>query len=772
MTGSSEAPRAGRGSDLAIFKRNIWLLFLLILLGGALFMALMLHQRWQAIVSNAEVYQTNRAELVAQSVDSVLRNKELVLDVIGRELLRLEALPQSSRQIPLLDAVLAEDPDLIGFGLAQTDGRLVLVSSNLDLDKLPNLRSNAFTRDTFLQALVSDVMVLGRTYYVEALNAWVVPVRKALRSESGEVVGVMTAGVRLDSPRSIFGQTLHDGPYDGVFLLREYDGFLQVVSREGVGPETYLDTEFGLSERKKTRPEFEAQLGMSAAEVKQADRAVVVRTKREAGDFLSATLFNRRYQVWVVSETEMTPLWQRFTGDLLQYLITFALVYGAMFGLFYVIARAEQKRNQELLFLSRHDDLTGLLNRNGLLHRLQQLIPLNKPFSLITINIDNFKGVNDRYGQETGDETLIEFGRRLNVTAGPEDDLARLGGDEFVIASPETGLDRIQAMLADLTGKMAKYIPVGHLRIQVTASVGIATFPEHGDALSTLMRSSHLALYDAKQNRNSICLYRTDMEMAYLRRIEVEQRLRVALSENALHMAYQPQVDSTGRVVGIEALLRWQDEQLGSVSPADFVEVAEKSGLMMQLGEFVIQTSLRDFRGLRSKVTQPVDLAINISVIQFTQPGFFDDVMSALETHDVSPRELLLEITETLFIDLFEQALETITKLRQAGVRISMDDFGTGYSSLSLLRKLPLDELKIDKGFIDCILEDQRAAKMIESIVLIAQSHDMELVAEGVEEQAQAEMLIRFGCQRFQGFYFSRPEAMSQIYERLRVQAD
>jgi diguanylate cyclase (GGDEF)-like protein len=756
---------------LAIFKRNIWLLFLLILLGGALFMALMLHQRWQAIVSNAEVYQTNRAELVAQSVDSVLRNKELVLDVIGRELLRLEALPQSSRQIPLLDAVLAEDPDLIGFGLAQTDGRLVLVSSNLDLDKLPNLRSNAFTRDTFLQALVSDVMVLGRTYYVEALNAWVVPVRKALRSESGEVVGVMTAGVRLDSPRSIFGQTLHDGPYDGVFLLREYDGFLQVVSREGVGPETYLDTEFGLSERKKTRPEFEAQLGMSAEEVKQADRAVVVRTKREAGDFLSATLFNRRYQVWVVSETEMTPLWQRFTGDLLQYLITFALVYGAMFGLFYVIARAEQKRNQELLFLSRHDDLTGLLNRNGLLHRLQQLIPLNKPFSLITINIDNFKGVNDRYGQETGDETLIEFGRRLNVTAGPEDDLARLGGDEFVIASPETGLDRIQAMLADLTGKMAKYIPVGHLRIQVTASVGIATFPEHGDALSTLMRSSHLALYDAKQNRNSICLYRTDMEMAYLRRIEVEQRLRVALSENALHMAYQPQVDSTGRVVGIEALLRWQDEQLGSVSPADFVEVAEKSGLMMQLGEFVIQTSLRDFRGLRSKVTQPVDLAINISVIQFTQPGFFDDVMSALETHDVSPRELLLEITETLFIDLFEQALETITKLRQAGVRISMDDFGTGYSSLSLLRKLPLDELKIDKGFIDCILEDQRAAKMIESIVLIAQSHDMELVAEGVEEQAQAEMLIRFGCQRFQGFYFSRPEAMSQIYERLRVQA-
>jgi diguanylate cyclase (GGDEF)-like protein len=757
---------------LAIFKRNIWLLFLLILLGGALFMALMLHQRWQSIVSNAEIYQTNRAELVAQSVDSVLRNKELVLDVIGRELLRLEALPQSSRQIPLLDAVLAEDPDLIGFGLAQTDGRLVLVSSNLDLDKLPNLRSNAFTRDTFLQALVSDVMVLGRTYYVEALNAWVVPVRKALRSESGEVVGVMTAGVRLDSPRSIFGQTLHDGPYDGVFLLREYDGFLQVVSREGVGPETYLDTEFGLSERKKTRPEFEAQLGMSAEEVKQADRAVVVRTKREAGDFLSATLFNRRYQVWVVSETEMTPLWQRFTGDLLQYLITFALVYGAMFGLFYVIARAEQKRNQELLFLSRHDDLTGLLNRNGLLHRLQQLIPLNKPFSLITINIDNFKGVNDRYGQETGDETLIEFGRRLNVTAGPEDDLARLGGDEFVIASPETGLDRIQAMLADLTGKMAKYIPVGHLRIQVTASVGIATFPEHGDALSTLMRSSHLALYDAKQNRNSICLYRTDMEMAYLRRIEVEQRLRVALSENALHMAYQPQVDSTGRVVGIEALLRWQDEQLGSVSPADFVEVAEKSGLMMQLGEFVIQTSLRDFRGLRSKVTQPVDLAINISVIQFTQPGFFDDVMSALETHDVSPRELLLEITETLFIDLFEQALETITKLRQAGVRISMDDFGTGYSSLSLLRKLPLDELKIDKGFIDCILEDQRAAKMIESIVLIAQSHDMELVAEGVEEQAQAEMLIRFGCQRFQGFYFSRPEAMSQIYERLRVQAD
>ncbi|WP_303285679.1 bifunctional diguanylate cyclase/phosphodiesterase [Marinobacter sp. SS8-8] len=258
--------------------------------------------------------------------------------------------------------------------------------------------------------------------------------------------------------------------------------------------------------------------------------------------------------------------------------------------------------------------------------------------------------------------------------------------------------------------------------------------------------------------------------MVYLRRLSVEQRLRHGLASDTLYMMYQPQVDETQKTVGLEALVRWQDEELGIVSPAEFVEVAEKSGLMVPLGRFVVETSMHEYSILREAAGRSLDLAINISVIQFRQPKFVESVLEALKVHNISPRELVLEITESLFMDDFEPVLTTIERLRGHGVRISMDDFGTGYSSLSLLRKLPLDELKIDKSFVDNILEDERAANMIRSIVAIAKSYNMELVAEGVEEEAQAQALTRMGCRRFQGYYFSRPKRLDKLKADLALE--
>jgi EAL domain-containing protein (putative c-di-GMP-specific phosphodiesterase class I) len=232
-------------------------------------------------------------------------------------------------------------------------------------------------------------------------------------------------------------------------------------------------------------------------------------------------------------------------------------------------------------------------------------------------------------------------------------------------------------------------------------------------------------------------------------------------------MVYQPQVDAEGTPVGLEALVRWHDEELGDVAPSEFVEVAEKSGLMVPLGDWVLETSMREYSELRRALGAALGLAINISVIQFRQPDFVARVMATLARYGVAPQELVLEITETLFMSSFAQVVEKLTQLRAEGIRISMDDFGTGYSSLSLLRKLPIDELKIDKSFVDNILDDEKAHNMIESIVAIATSHHMELVAEGVEQKGQAETLVRLGCRRFQGYYFGRPMSMAEFRERL-----
>jgi EAL domain-containing protein (putative c-di-GMP-specific phosphodiesterase class I) len=279
--------------------------------------------------------------------------------------------------------------------------------------------------------------------------------------------------------------------------------------------------------------------------------------------------------------------------------------------------------------------------------------------------------------------------------------------------------------------------------------------------VDTLLRSAHLALYQAKKSLNDWCLYREELEQAYIRRVQIEQRLRLALSLGQLTMVFQPQVDHVKAVYGYEALVRWCDNELGEVGPDEFVGVAESSGLMPALGQFVMDTSVREFSeflGAQGKIWQ---LAVNISVLQFLQPGFANNVLSLLSRYGLSPKQLVLEMTESLFISNFDDVLAVLNELRKQGVRVSMDDFGTGYSSLSLLRTLPLDELKIDKSFIDGLLDDHKVQNMVASIISIARSHQLELVAEGVETEGQYLALMAMGCKFFQGYYFGCPSALA-----------
>ena len=365
---------------MTIFKNNLWTLFFLILLGGLVLLGTILFFRWQAIVSEEEHYHGARAELVGQSVDSILRTQELVLDVIGRELLNQDAVLSGSRKIPLLDRVLAANPVLVGFGLARPDGTLVRVSSNLDLASLPNLRTNPKTRDTFIRALSSGSMVLGRTYFVDALGSWVIPIRKAIRSETGDVVAVMTAGLRLGDGDTVFDETLHDSSHDRVILLREVDGYVQFVSGEGVGPEQYWKVQESMIRRQQNRDGFERHLGRSAEDVMANKDTAVVRTRRAGKDYLAAAIFNPRYQLWAVSETQFVPMYRAFFVSLAQYLLVFLAVILVFYKWFRVIDTAEGKRRQELYYLARHDDLTGLFNRNGLLDRLDALLSGKKTF--------------------------------------------------------------------------------------------------------------------------------------------------------------------------------------------------------------------------------------------------------------------------------------------------------------------------------------------------------------------------------------------------------
>ncbi|MBV0934237.1 putative bifunctional diguanylate cyclase/phosphodiesterase [Marinobacterium weihaiense] len=752
---------------MAVFRRNLWTLFWLIFIGGLILLSVILYHRWQSILQYQRTHHENRVELVAQAVDSLLRTQELVLDVVGRELLDDSLNLEASRQVPLLDSVLSVDQALVAFGLASPDGSLLRVSSNMDMERLPNLLTHPSTAESFQQTLDSDAMVLGRTYRVPALDTWVLPIRKALRNEQGAVVAVMTAGLRIGSGGTVLDERLHEGSHDSVMLFREADGYMQFMSAEGVTAADYSKIQIPPLQIESNRRDLETQLGMPVEQVKLIESAVSVLNERHGESFLTAAVFNPRYQLWVISETRLTPAWQTFSTLAIQYALVFISISSVLLLLCRVIDQAGRQRNEELLYHSTHDDLTGRLNRSGLLNHLAQRMRKRQSFGLVVININNFQGINDRYGQETGDATLVEFSRRLQELLDPDDTLARLGGDEFVIITPNTRLERLEPACHSLAEALTDSFQVGRLQLQISASIGIATYPDHGDSSSKLLRSAHLALYKAKQNRACVSLYRSEMEMTYLRRLTIEERLRLALVNGGLYMMYQPQMDEQGRMMGMEALVRWEDDELGFVSPAEFVAIAEQSGLMNSLGQFVLDTSLREYSELRQALGIRLDLGINISVIQFEQPGFVEEVLNVLERYQVPPQELVLEITETLVMHNVEQVIETIERLHQQGIRLSMDDFGTGYSSLSLLRRLPLDELKIDKSFVDSLLEDERAANMIQSIIYIARSHNMHVVVEGVELKDQTDRLIAMGCRRFQGYYFSRPETLAAIRERL-----
>ncbi|AHI28819.1 bifunctional diguanylate cyclase/phosphodiesterase [Marinobacter similis] len=748
-------------------KRNIWTLFWLVYAGGLVLLAFLVSSSWNDTVDRYERHHQSRAEFFAQSVFSILSTQELVLDVVGRELLRRGEFPQVPYALPLLDSVLASNPSIAGIGLVRPDGQFIALSSNVNLEKLPNLRGSETTAPSFDLTLTEDKLILGRTYYFEPLEKWIIPVRKALRDDSGEVVMVVTAGLEIESDRGIFRKDHHSRDADSLMLFRERDGYLQYLDREGVGPADYAAIRRTEEQAREEVVRLEKQTGRTIEAIKADDEAVVFYSERDSGNYMGAAVYDPRFELWIVSESDMAGILRDFFEELSIYLGLFFVVSALLYFLFNRIDKIEKERLEELFHQSRHDDLTGLLNRAGLIDQIHTRINSHQPFSMALVDIDNFRGINDRFGQDFGDRVLAEWSRCLKKNAGNEAVVASLGGDEFAVVTHLCEPEQVSNYCWRLLTDTSHCIQGGSLELQLGASIGAAIFPENGHSFSSIVRSAHLALHKAKRNRNEVCLFRNDIETGYLRRVHIEQRLRGALEPNLISMAYQTQVDANGQVIGMEALARWYDKELGYVPPNEFVSVAEASGLMVQLGDYVLDHSLADFGLLPRSEEAPLELSVNISVLQIMQPGFAESVLEKLDYHQVAPSELTLEITETLFMSGHTQILPVLNQLRTAGIRMSMDDFGTGYSSLSLLRNLPIDELKIDKSFIDHISADKQSRNMVESIVAIASNHGMELVAEGVEHKSQADALIAMGCRRFQGFYFSRPVPIERVREQV-----
>lgn len=441
-----------------------------------------------------------------------------------------------------------------------------------------------------------------------------------------------------------------------------------------------------------------------------------------------------------------------------------------------------QRKNAEdmIRHLAFYDALTDLPNRQLLLDRLQRTLSESARSgqfgALLFIDLDNFKILNDTLGHHIGDQLLQKVGQRLTQSVRKTDTVARLGGDEFVImvddlsTDPEAAAYKARVLAEKVLNTLRDPFHLNGHQHFATPSIGVTSFCGHRADVSELLKQADLAMYQAKTlGRNTVCFFDPAMQDTMSHNAELGMDLREALHRQQFVAYYQPQVDRHGRVRSVEALLRWKHPRRGMVSPADFIPVAEDTGLILPLGRWVLESACAQLAMWENEAhTQNLSISVNVSVRQFRHPDFVDVVMEAIQQARIRPHKLKLELTESLLADRIEITLEKMGLLKALGVTLSLDDFGVGYSSLSLIKRLPLDQLKIDKGFVADVLTDPSDAAISRAIISLAQSLRLQVVAEGVETMEQRNFLAEQGCDHFQGFLFAPPLPIAELDARLR----
>jgi diguanylate cyclase (GGDEF)-like protein/PAS domain S-box-containing protein len=434
--------------------------------------------------------------------------------------------------------------------------------------------------------------------------------------------------------------------------------------------------------------------------------------------------------------------------------------------------KQDEKQIRQLAFF---DPLTHLPNRRLLMDRLKKAMAIGmrsgRHGALILLDLDQFKTLNDTRGHSAGDRLLVEVAKRLQECVREGDSLARIGGDEFVVVLEELSTDPGEASLQaqqaaeKIRIQLGNPYPLDRNEYHITPSIGIAMFCGHQQSLEELFVHADTAMYQSKAGgRNTIRFFDPAMQAALETRSELEKALRGALSRNEFQLYYQPQVDHLSRLIGVEALLRWRHPDLGMVSPASFIPVAEETGLILPVGQWVLETASTQLARWQSHPQlKSLSIAVNVSARQFHQAAFVSQVEDVIKHYGISLGQLKLELTESLILENMEDGIEKMKLLKNAGAHFSMDDFGTGYSSLSYLKRLPLNQIKIDQSFVRDIATSSNDAAIVRTIIAMADSLGLDVIAEGVETSAQRDFLEQHGCLKYQGYLFGKPMLAEEL---------
>ena len=501
-----------------------------------------------------------------------------------------------------------------------------------------------------------------------------------------------------------------------------------------------------------------------------------VKTNISAEDFQ-----HRLKQVMATGESQMFELYTTEEEQQVTYLVRIIAEFDAhknVVGALTIssdISEVSEYR-QQVEYMAYHDMLTDLPNRSMFNKRivaaLQAAQQYQQVFGVLMIDLDHFKSINDTLGHNVGDELLIEVAARIVGVTGGHDKVARLGGDEFAVLVEAFDSNQDLSKLAvTFVQALAQPFYIKGQELFVTASIGIAVYPDDSQNVDDLLRYADVAMYSAKkQGRNNHQFFKQEFNQTISQRLQMQTGLMHAIEKKEFYLHYQPLVQlHEGKAIGVEALLRWNNKVLGEVSPVDFIPLAEELGVIIEIGQWVMMRAFADAVTVNANREKPLQFAVNLSPRQFLRHDIFSTVRYCLSVTACQPAWIKLEITESLLLNDSTQILNTLRSLVSLGVSIAIDDFGTGYSSLSYLNKFPIDEVKIDRSFVRDITTDENDAKLVKAVIGMALSLGKELIAEGVETQAQVDLLKSWGCNIAQGYLFNKPVGFAQLIESLNL---
>lgn len=728
-------------------------------------------QLWRDAQRDAHDTLSYINQQLAQSTRATFIKHETVLRVTGEELIRLGALhnPEAGREI--IEDVATTDPGMVGFGFIRPDGQLLIVSGVAPGTALPNLLEEDASAQSFREALASPILQTGRPWFMKIFQEWVIPVRKTIRNSQGEPLAVMAAGYRITGGTTTWAE-LELPEAVGAGVLREdgYFQYLHLVTGSEPGPDR-LQAIYG-------KPVGQHVLGLIKA--RGGEQGIVNLAKSLTLDNLVVAYKHLpEYGIYTTSALPRSVIREAFMEDLVGPVsLIVAYLILATIGYRYAV-RTQREHERSLTHLAHHDSLTGLPNRVLMRERLEQAMKTaqrqGQRVALLFIDIDRFKEINDRHGHAQGDALLRHVAVRLQDVLRPGDTVARLGGDEFLIILP--GIEEretIETLVQRVGDQFRHPVLVDHLEHRITASIGVAVYPDDSQTVDDVQKHGDIALFEAKERGRACHVYfDAELNQRAERRSRLREALERAVDDGQFSLHYQPQLDAAnGEVLAVEALLRWHSPEHGQVSPAEFIPLAEETGLIGEIGRFVLYQAMRDIQQLNQHHGLNLSVAVNISAHQMLGESISAFVKRIAASLNFPSRNLVLELTESVLIEEFDQVSAELHALRRMGVGIAIDDFGTGYSSLSYLNRLPVTELKIDRSFVRDIERDPDDHSLIASIIGLGRGQGVHLVAEGVESAEQARLLKELQCDVLQGFYFSRPLPLEALRDYLNIAHD